>query len=74
MDLRPIFEVCAKEMGYEGGGKLRNPWWRQEAAEQQLEAMLKNMLAAAGERRRQESDRCDRGEGGEEDLGPGSDG
>ena len=26
--LRPIFEVCAKETGYEGGGKLREPWWR----------------------------------------------
>ena len=21
-----IFEVCAKDTGYEGGGKLREPW------------------------------------------------
>ena len=46
--LRPIFEVCTKETGNGGGGKLRNPWWRQEAAAQQLEARLKNILAAAG--------------------------
>ena len=25
--LRPIFEVCAKEAGYAGRGKLREPWW-----------------------------------------------
>ena len=23
--LRPIFEICEKETGYEGGGKLRKP-------------------------------------------------
>ena len=34
--LWPIFEVCEKETGYEGGGELREPWWQQEAAEQQL--------------------------------------
>ena len=38
MNLWPIFEVCAKEMGYKGGGKFQEPWWRQEAAEQQLGA------------------------------------
>ena len=38
MDLWPIFEVCTKEMGYKGGGKFQEPWWRQEAAEQQLVA------------------------------------
>ena len=27
VSLRPIFEVCAKETGYEGGGRLREPWW-----------------------------------------------
>ena len=39
--LRPIFDACEKETGYEGGGELHAPWWRQEAAEQQLEATLK---------------------------------
>ena len=46
--LRPIFEVYAKETGYKGGGKLREPWWRQVAAEQQMEATLKNISAEVG--------------------------
>ena len=41
VSLWPIFEVCVKETGYEVGGKLRETWWRQAAAEQQLEANLK---------------------------------
>ena len=36
--LRPIFDVCENETGYEGEGKLREPWWRQEAEEKQLGA------------------------------------
>ena len=31
--LRPLFEVCARETGYEGGGRRRKVWWRQEATE-----------------------------------------
>ena len=31
MALRKIFEVCAGEKGYEGGGRRRDDWWRQEA-------------------------------------------
>ena len=27
--LRPIFDVRARERGYEGGGKPQVPWWRQ---------------------------------------------
>ena len=46
--LCPIFEVCAKDKGYEEGGKLREPWWRQEAAEQQLGATLKIISSAEG--------------------------
>ena len=72
--LRPIFEVCAKKTGYEGGGKLHEPWWRQAAVEQQLEATLKNIPTTARERRRQESDRHGGGEGGEEESVSGSDG
>ena len=72
--LRPIFEVCAEETGYEGGGKLCKPWWQQAAVEQQLEATLENILAEVGERRLQESDRRDGGEGGEEELVSVSDG
>ena len=62
--LWPIFEVCAKDTVYEGGGKLCEPWWRQEDANQQLEATSKNISEAAGERRQRESDRRGRGEGG----------
>ena len=42
-----IFEVCAKDLGYAGGGKLQEPWWWQEAVEQQLEATLKKTLPAS---------------------------
>ena len=63
--LHTIFEVSAGDIGYEGGGELCKPWWQQEAAEQQVDAMLRNILEAAGERRRQESDRRGRGKGGE---------
>ena len=31
-----------------GGGKLRELWWRQAAAEQQLEDTLKHILPASG--------------------------
>ena len=27
--LRPLFEVCAREKGYTGGGHRREAWWRQ---------------------------------------------
>ena len=30
--LKPIFDVCAREMGYEGRGRLRVPWWSHDAA------------------------------------------
>ena len=32
VDLRPIFEVCAKETVYKEGGTLQELWWRQAAA------------------------------------------
>ena len=31
--LQQIFEVCAKETGYKGGGRLRKKWWQQTSAE-----------------------------------------
>ena len=27
--LRPLFEVCARDTGYDGGGRRRKVWWRQ---------------------------------------------
>ena len=72
--LRPISEVSAKETGYEGGGRLREPWWRQAAAEQHLKTMLKDILASAWYQRRRESGRRGGGDGVEEELVSGSDG
>ena len=34
--LRPIFEVCVVEKGYEGRVSRRELWWRKDAAEKQL--------------------------------------
>ena len=28
VELRPILEVCDREVGYEGGGSLQDPWLR----------------------------------------------
>ena len=39
--LRTTLEVCDKEKGYEGGGRLWERWWRQTAAQKQLSATLK---------------------------------
>ena len=49
--LNPILEVCDKETGYEGGGRLREPWWRETAARKQLSDTLKEILEAARDRR-----------------------
>ena len=27
--LRPLFQVCTREIGYEGGERRRKAWWRQ---------------------------------------------
>ena len=55
--LRPILEVCEKDSVYVGGGKLQEPWWQKEAAEQQLGATLKNISAAVRDWQQKESDR-----------------
>ena len=41
--LRFLFEVCARETGYEGGGPKRKVWWSQEATEKQLQATLEDL-------------------------------
>ena len=33
VELRPLFDVCEKGKGYNGGGLRRKAWWRQEATE-----------------------------------------
>ena len=54
--LRPLYEVCAKEKGYEGGGRRREAWWRQEATEKQLWATLAG-ISQEDKRRRQLGER-----------------
>ena len=71
--LRPIFEVFVKETGFEGRGRARNQWWRQTAAERQMETTLKEILAPAWEQRRQESGRRGEGERGTEESDYGGD-
>ena len=34
--LRPIFEVCAGETGYEEGRRRRDAWWHQEAEDKHI--------------------------------------
>ena len=50
--LRSMFEVCAREKGYKGGGRRREAWWRQEATEKQLRATLAGILREAKRMRR----------------------
>ena len=50
----PIFDVCVREMGNEGGGILWVPWWRQEATENQLRVTVESILEVARLRRQQE--------------------
>ena len=49
--LCPILEVCNRETDYEGGGTIREPWWRQTAARKQLSATFKEILAVARDQR-----------------------
>ena len=75
--LYPMLEVCNRQTGYKGGGRLRDPWWRQTAAIKQLSATLKCILAAEMEQRWKSGRRG--GGGGNRDAddsddGAGSDG
>ena len=44
VELQTIFEICAGEKGYEGGGLGRDTWWRKEATETQLRLTLDKIL------------------------------
>ena len=52
--LWPIFDVCVREMGNEGGGILWVPWWRQEASENQLRVTVESILGLERLRHQQE--------------------
>ena len=74
---RPILEVCDRETVYEQGGKRQETWWMQTVARKQLSATLKDISAAARERRWKSGRRG--GGGGDMDTeesedGAGSDG
>ena len=49
--LRPLFEVCARDTGYKGGGRRRKAWWRQEATEKQLRSTLADSRESKRRRR-----------------------
>ena len=42
VELRPLFEVCARKKGYEGGGRRRKVSWSQEATRKKLRATLED--------------------------------
>ena len=66
VSLRPIFDVCARETGYEGGERLQVPWWKQVAEHKQNKIMVEAILTAARVHRQQESGRCGGSKGGSE--------
>ena len=61
-----IFDVCVREMGNEGGGRLWVPWWRQETAENQLRVTVESILEVARLQRQQEIGRRGRSKEGSE--------
>ena len=64
--LHHIFDVCARNTGYEEGGKLRVPWRRQAAVKKQLNVTVEYILATASVRRGQEYGRSGERKGGSE--------
>ena len=68
----PIFDVCARETGFEVRGEIQMPWWRQKTAEDQLSITVEAIQVAVRVWRRQESGRRDRSEGGSEGGSIGS--
>ena len=40
---RPIFDVCERDIGFEGGRRLRVQWWRQKAAEDQIRVTVEEI-------------------------------
>ena len=63
--LMPIYDVCNSYMGYEGGGRSREPWGWQTAAQKNLMDTVEDILAGA-RTQQQGSIRIGEGEGREE--------
>ena len=66
VSIRPIFDVCTREMGYEGRGILQVSWRMQKVEEDNLRVTVEAILAAVRVRRRQKPGRRDGREGGSE--------
>ena len=52
--LQQIFEVCAGETDYDGGGCRREAWWRQGVTDKQLQETLEGIRWGARSQRRRE--------------------
>ena len=48
--LWPTSKLYARETSYEGGGRRRDAWWRQEAPETQLRSTLEEISCEARRR------------------------
>ena len=73
--MRPILEVCYREVGYEGGGGHHEPWWRKTVAWKHLSATLEEIFVAARARRWESSRHEECGVGGKvENYDSGSEG
>ena len=55
VDLRPIFDVCSRETGYEGGGKFQVKCCIDVAAENQQKVTAEEIVLEARVWRRKES-------------------
>ena len=64
VSLRHIFDVCARETGYEGGGKLQVKCWRDVAAENQQKVTLGDILVAERVQQWRKSGRSGESKGG----------
>ena len=71
---RPIFDVCARDTGYEGGGKIQVKWWIQATTENQVKVTVEDILVDTRVRQRQESGRYGKRKGGSEGEIPDSEG
>ena len=61
---RPILDVCVQDTGFEGGGILRVPWWRQKAAEDHMRVLVEAISEVERVRRQKEYGRHNGSKGG----------
>ena len=66
VDLRPIFDVVARNTGYKGGGKIQVQLLRHAAAENQMNFTVEDILMATRARQQREYGRRGKSKGGSE--------